>query len=260
MQKIFIILFLCIPSITFTQTQFEGVSIDYSYNYNQQSLYLSCKNTGRPAMEMMYMLFKGNYSQNFLKLKYKLEFGPLSLKINTSNLKLNYSYQFFLFGADGIFEDEYNNNQRNNSYLPTLLSTGVLIIGELAFRAFDIKEHFKYLMIPAGLINSIHSISLYEYYNKKYHDISIFFRTKLDYYTDREIMFLRYHPVIGLQYTFLIPDKDITYGIKASLGMKFIVDYVNNNFKHLTPRPTFEVSIIFGDLRKIIRNFYDKIN
>lgn len=252
MLKYYFVIIIGMSSLSvFADTNFDGFACDVRYSKNQISLNIGSKSIGRDAYEIMGILL--NQYNNDFSINTNVDLWLFDLPINTGRIKVDYSIQLNLLGIDIIPQDNYNNNEINASGLPTLISTGWLIVIQYARMSFgngrNDDDYIGLMALPAAFINSVHSVSLLDNFNNnEYNDLSIFLHSKLDYYMKNEIDFFRYQPEIGFQYTY-IKGNDNSFGFSGSVGVKFIVDYVHNDFVYKSPMPSMSLCFYFGSLR-----------
>ena len=241
---IFILFFLANILISKPANNFDGISFDYNFNNNQHSFNFGAKCIGE------FFWVRGPFVL-------PLDFWGIDNIIGDSIIiSGNYSFQLNLFGGDIIPQDKYNNNDKNASYAPTLLSSlwmgaGMLIIHKYHYNRYDYKYknlYYAIVFFPTMLINSEHHLILNN--TKSITDDiiapSVYFRSKLDYFAERENKFIRYKPELGISLTYLFKGKS-TKGPSLNLGIDYQFDFFNNKVLFNGFEPCFSVKYFYGE-------------
>lgn len=191
--------------------------------------------------------------------------------IEFSKAKDNFSVDFSMFsylsdnyriklsaGINRICVDRYNNDTSNLSNI-SVLNAGALVcvtvFGSLAVNAIDKNDHKwkKYVLIPIVgtlgisqlLINSQHNFTLLKTDSlvKNPFNLSIFAKSKLEYFAFQNINWFQYRPALGIEIYKSFTKTKI--GFALSIGFEKPIDYIHKDFVYNDIRPFGNILLFY---------------
>jgi hypothetical protein len=171
-----------------------------------------------------------------------------SVVVNT-----HYSFQVCPFFLDWTYSDPYNNNSENVSTLSLYNWGWIAVFGIVAIGYQQDEAHlhpwFDYVVFgPSFLINSQHNYIFLSTETGKTNFIwaSIFGKSKLDYFEQRQNKWLRYKPGFGIELVDMVKLKggsDI--GLALDAGFDKPLDYVHGKWQSNDFTPMMSIKILF---------------
>lgn len=172
-------------------------------------------------------------------------------------VKSNYRIKISL-GANELKTDKYNHESSNLSYISSL-NAGVLVctsvFGSLALNAIDKKDHKwkKVVLIPIIgslaisqlLMNSQHNFTLLKTDSivKNPLNLSIFAKSRFEYYLLHDYKWYQYRPCIGLElYKAFTKTK---LGFTIGIGYEKPIDFAKNEIMYRELRPYGNIMLFY---------------
>lgn len=168
-------------------------------------------------------------------------------------VNIHYSFQVCPIFFDWTYSDPYNNNSTNVSSLSLYNWGWVSVFGlvALGYQGHAPRQHawFDYVVFgPSFLINSQHN---YVFLNTETGErnfiwASIFVKTKLDYFEQREDKWWRYKPGFGIELVDVIKlREDSGIGLALNAGFDKPFDYVHGKWQSNDLTPMMSIKGLF---------------
>jgi len=215
---------LVIAGASHAQHAFSGLVLDVSANKYQNSVGVGLKRIN-------------NYRD--------------SVVINT-----HYSFQVCPFFLDWTFSDPYNNNSANSSLL-SLYNWGwvcISVIGSMAITRIGDEApqpSWVYYVVfgPSFLINSQHNFVFLGTKTGERNFIwtSVFVKTKLDYFEQKENKWWRYKPGFGIELINMVKlTQEADVGLAFDAGFDKPLDYAHGKWQSNDLVPMMSIKVLFS--------------
>jgi hypothetical protein len=179
-----------------------------------------------------------------------IDFSVLAYVSNNYRLKAS-------IGVNILSSDRYNNDTSNRSIL-SIMNVGALLgvsLLKAAVHEIDGNNHKwkKFVMYPiivpavisTLLINSQHNFTILKTDTivKNPLNLSIYAKSKLEYYDFQNINWFQYKPAVGIEVYKLF--TKINFGVAISTGYEKPIDYIHKSFINRDLRPFGNIMLIY---------------